>query len=114
MLKRKKGNLESKQKVECMKCGEVLMTENKKKHVFRKHNVESIDFRFHMDSTQTKVCFATKDLNSNCSASSKENSRNIAYNTFPQKAAEFDLLAENSEDVSFHFKDAKLPRQRPC
>ena len=109
MLKRKKGNLESKQKVECMKCGEVLMTENKKKHVIRKHNVESIDFRFHIDSTQTKLCFATKDLNSNCSASSKENSRNIA-----EKAVEFDLLAENAEDVSVHSKDAKLPRQRPC
>ena len=65
MMKRKKGNLECKQKVECMKCGEVLMTENKKKHVNRKHNGESIDFRFHNDSKQTKLCFATKDLNSN-------------------------------------------------
>ena len=58
MLKRKKENLESKQKVECMKCGEVLMTENKKKHVIRKHNVESIDFRFHIDSTnKTLFCY---------------------------------------------------------
>ena len=41
------------------------MTENMKKHVIRKHNVESIDFRFHNYSKQTKLCFTTKDLNSN-------------------------------------------------
>ena len=66
-----------------MKCGEVLMTENKKKHFIRKHNVESIDFRFHNASKQTKLCFATNDLKSNCSASSKKNSRNIDDNNSP-------------------------------
>ena len=43
----------------------------------------------------------------------KENLRNIDDNTSPQRAAEFDLLAENAGDISVDFKDAKFPRQRP-
>jgi len=46
-----------------------------------------LDFTM-IPSTQTKLFFATKDLNSNCSASSMENSRYIDYNISPQKGAE--------------------------
>ena len=112
-MKRKKGNLECKQKVECMKCGEVLMTENKKKHVNRKHNGESIDFSFTMIQSRQSSVLLPKTWIPIAQYLPKENLRNIDDNTSPQRAAEFDLLAENAGDISVDFKDAKLPRQWP-
>ena len=77
-MKRKKRNLECKQKVECMTCGEVILSKNNKKHLTRKHNGEGVNFKFHNDSKQTKLCFnkgsSRKDLNSNCTSSTKDDS----------------------------------------
>ena len=60
-----------------MKCGEVIMTENKKKHASRKHNGEEVNFRFHNDAKQMKLCFTSNsrnDYNHNTASTSKPDS----------------------------------------
>ena len=61
-----------------MTCGKVILSENNKKHMTRKHNGEAVNFKFYNDSKQTKLCFnkgsSGKDLNSNCTTSAKDDS----------------------------------------
>ena len=65
---KKKAQFECKKKVNCLTCGEILLSENQRRHTERKHKGDhkNTKFRFHIDdSKQTKLTFARKDKNSN-------------------------------------------------
>ena len=65
---KKKAQFECKKKVNCLTCGEILLSENQRRHTERKHKGDhkNTKFRFHIDdSKQTKLTFARKDKNCN-------------------------------------------------
>ena len=64
--KRKKAHYECKQKVVCLSCGDVILSEQKQKHTKAKHKGEYTRFKFQIDeSKQPKLQFGSTDKNRN-------------------------------------------------
>ena len=60
-----RSEYECKKKVECMSCGQIILSESKSRHTERKHKGLKVSYRFHNDSKQPKLMFggpsSTKD-----------------------------------------------------
>ena len=88
--KRKKAHYECKQKVVCLSCGDVILSEQKQKHTKAKHKGEYTRFKFQIDeSKQPKLQFGSTDKNRNVAsdADPPEQHEELAVQSVQQEEA---------------------------